>query len=73
MLIAENDAELRRLGASMLLQIHDELIFEVPDDPEICEMATKRVKEIMEHPFSFDLRVPIPASGGVADSWAQAK
>jgi DNA polymerase-1 len=73
MIQCEQDRELKELDCQMLLQIHDELIFEVPDDPEVCARALKRVKEIMEHPFNFDLAVPIPVSGGLADSWAQAK
>ena len=73
MIQCERDPELNRLGAKLLLQIHDELIFEIDDDQEIGKQATARVKQIMEHPFNFDLEVPIPVSGGIAESWAQAK
>jgi DNA polymerase I-like protein with 3'-5' exonuclease and polymerase domains len=73
MIQVEGDSELKRLGVEMLLQVHDELVLEVPDDPEICEAATKRVKQIMEHPLNYEFYVPLPASGGVAESWAAAK
>jgi DNA polymerase I len=73
MLKCDTDPELRSLGAELLLQIHDELIFEVPDDDAIADRCTERVKEIMAHPFNFDLLVPIPASGGTGYSWAEAK
>lgn len=57
MIRCESDAQLRRLGVRLLLQIHDELIFEVPDLPEFVEPAKKRIKELMENPFP--MRVPI--------------
>ena len=73
MLIAENDPKLIELGAEMLLQIHDELIFECPDAPEVVEQVEARVKEIMEHPFERDLSVPMPISIGHGHTWADAK
>jgi DNA polymerase I-like protein with 3'-5' exonuclease and polymerase domains len=73
MLIAEEDPVLKGFGARMLLQIHDELIFEVPDHPEVVKGVKARVEEIMAHPFSKDLLVPIPAAAGSGYSWASAK
>lgn len=67
------DRELRELGAELLLQVHDELVLEVPDDDEVSNRCLARVKEIMEHPLPYDLEVPIPVSGGSAYSWAEAK
>jgi DNA polymerase I len=61
------DAELRagKLGSRMLLQVHDELLFEVPD----AELETMRelVREKMEkaHP----LRVPLDVEIGVGPNW----
>ena len=55
----------------MLLQIHDELVFEVPG-AEVA--ATSRlVKELMEHPPGFALAVPLVAEVGAGHSWADAK
>jgi DNA polymerase-1 len=73
MLIADNDEELRDLGAVMLLQIHDELIFEIPDDPEIERRAIKRVSDIMSDPFGVALDVALPVSAHCGYSWAEAK
>ena len=71
MIVCENDQRLRALGADLLLQIHDELIFEVPE--ETVEEARAIIKELMEHPLSFDLRVPLAVDSGFGYSWAAAK
>jgi DNA polymerase I len=73
MLKAEYDPELNRLGAILLLQVHDELIFECPDDEDTIKAVKKRVKEIMEDPFGVPLAVPLPAEAGHGYSWATAK
>lgn len=71
MLKCEGDEELRRLGARLLLQIHDELIFEVPDLPEYVEPAKARIKQLMENPYP--MRVPILVDLGDGDNWGDAK
>ena len=56
------------LGAPMLLQVHDELIFEVPEaeiDDTIA--VVKRVMEGAAH-----LSVPLTVDAGIGDSWAEA-
>jgi DNA polymerase-1 len=74
MIRCEYDEELTVLGVQMLLQIHDELIFEVDEDPDVINLARKRIKAIMEHPFpGYDLSVPIPTDDSVAYTWAAAK
>lgn len=74
MLKCEADQELKTLGSEMLMQVHDELIFEVWDTPEHRALTDKRVKQIMENPFGdFQLSVPIPTSGDFAYTWADAK
>lgn len=69
MLKASRDAELEALGFKIVLQIHDELIFEGPE--ENAEAALRRVQDIMEHPFldDFQLQVPLPVSIKVAKAW----
>jgi DNA polymerase-1 len=57
------------LKSQMLLQIHDELIFECPDD-EIEEM-TELVRYQMEH--AWELKVPLVVSIGHGPSWEDAK
>lgn len=73
MILAEHDPLLRSLGAELLLQVHDELVFECPDDPQIVTQVKARVSDIMSHPFSQDLLVPLPAEAGSGFSWATAK
>jgi DNA polymerase-1 len=73
MLRAEHDPIMREYGATMELQVHDELVFEVPDIPEVVEGCKKRLKEIMENPFGQPLLVPLPAEVGDGYSWATAK
>jgi len=71
MIKCEFDPRLKRLGAEMLLQVHDELIFEVPE--EHAEEAMEIIKENMEHPFGEDLLVPLTVDCGIGYSWASAK
>jgi DNA polymerase I len=54
--------------AVMLLQVHDELIFECPKDQ--CEALKSLVKEEMESVF--DLKVPLLVDIGEGKSWLEA-
>ncbi len=56
------------LNARMLLQVHDELIFEVPE--EELEQTSALVKQVMENVVTLD--VPLVAEAGHGLSWAQA-
>jgi DNA polymerase I len=56
------------LGARMLLQVHDELVFDVPD-AEVDETAAV-VAQVMES--AADLDVPLVVDTGVANSWDEA-
>jgi|WetSurSiteA1Bulk_404760.scaffolds.fasta_scaffold01885_2 DNA polymerase I len=71
MLRCENDLDLKDLGVEMLLQIHDELIFEVPE--ENIKEAIPLIKEDMEHPLNFELDVPLQVDIGTGQSWYAAK
>ncbi|MFQ5825777.1 MAG: DNA polymerase I [Dehalococcoidia bacterium] len=55
------------LGSRMVLQVHDELIFEVPQG-EVAEM-TGLVEEIM--PRSLELSVPLKVDTKVGHNWAE--
>lgn len=61
-----------KLGATMLLQVHDELLFEVPEVE--VDKAVKVVREIMEAAAgpSLELTVPLVVDAGIADNWAEA-
>jgi DNA polymerase-1 len=60
------------LQARMLLQVHDELLFEVPE-AEI-EQTTSVVREVMETAGDpvLSLAVPLIAEAGVGANWAEA-
>ncbi|MDX2028437.1 MAG: DNA polymerase I [Alphaproteobacteria bacterium] len=60
------------LGARLLLQVHDELVFEVPRKE--LEKTTALVKEVMQNAPqpSVTLKVPIVAESGHAQNWAEA-
>mmetsp|Transcript_112475 Transcript_112475/g.357498 ORF Transcript_112475/g.357498 Transcript_112475/m.357498 type:complete len:94 (-) Transcript_112475:130-411(-) len=66
-------AELQRLGYELILQVHDELILEGPE--EHAEAALKLVRKVMESPFldGVKLRVPLPVDVHIVQSWNQAK
>jgi len=57
------------LDAFMLLQIHDELIFELEE--EKVDEITKRFVHIMENVL--ELEVPLECSVSVGDSWGELK
>jgi len=57
-----------KLKARMLLQVHDELIFEIPND-EIGN-TQKLVVSVMEE--AADLDVPLLVDVGVGDNWGEA-
>lgn len=58
-----------RLKAKMLLQIHDELIFEVDED--VAEEYAARFVEVMEH--ILELRVPLKTSMHIGNHWGELK
>ncbi len=55
--------------AKMLLQVHDELLFEV--EPDSLEITTKLVKKTMEH--CVKLNVPLLVDIGIGDNWMETK
>jgi len=62
-----------RLSGKMLLQVHDELIFEIPE--EELEKSKELITHIMETTFKInmvDISVPLNAEAGTGQSWAEA-
>jgi DNA polymerase I len=57
------------LAGRMLLQVHDELVFEVP--PDEVEVMTRLVREHMENVVQ--LKVPLVVDIGVGPNWLEAK
>jgi len=61
------------LSAKMLLQVHDELIFEVPDAE--LEASSKLVSDVMENAFKImgvEISVPLEAEAGHGANWGEA-
>ena len=60
------------LDARMLLQVHDELIFEA--DAATADDAVSVIRQVMEAAAApvLELAVPLVADAGIADSWAEA-
>ena len=61
-----------KLSARMLLQVHDELIFEVPDN-EVTDTlpVVQRVMQDAPHP-ALTLHVPLSVEARAADNWDEA-
>jgi DNA polymerase-1 len=53
---------------TMILQVHDELIFEVPE-AKVDELKSK-IKQIMEDAVELD--VPLVVDAGVGNNWHEA-
>ena len=63
---------LRDMGWKMVLQVHDEIILEGPEQE--AEHAFDIVKECMEKPFApRKLLVALPVDGAIVDNWYEAK
>lgn len=60
------------LSGRMLLQVHDELIFEVPDAETTGTAAL--VKTVMEKAAlpAIDISVPLVVDAGIGDNWGEA-
>lgn len=72
MLEAARDERLRELGAKLILQVHDELVLEAPENN--AENAGERLARIMENvkPGNAPLSVPLVADWGVGPDWNTA-
>ena len=58
-------------GAKLILQVHDELIFECPEDR--AEDFAKVVTKIMEQPPTPEWEVPIVVEVGIGNNYSEAK
>jgi DNA polymerase-1 len=68
MIKIENRFKQNGLRSKMILQVHDELIFEVPKE-EIDE-AVDIIKDSMEHAMT--LKVPLEVQIGIGSNWLEA-
>lgn len=58
----------KNLKTKMLLQVHDELVFEAPIDE--IEIASQLIKETMENTINYE--IPFIAELGIGDNWTEA-
>ena len=68
MIDVQNYIESQAVPAGMLLQVHDELVFEV--ESSVAEEFALKVKDLMEH--AADLRVPLVVDWGLGKNWLEA-
>jgi DNA polymerase-1 len=68
MLAVDRDPFLHKTGSRILLQVHDELVLEVP--AENASAAGERLTAIMSSVYHLD--VPLAVDWGIGDNWAQA-
>ena len=68
--IAKNQ-KLKYLGWKLIRQIHDELILEGPQ--KSASEALIIVKEEMENPLSFKLRIALEVDAKIGNNWYECK
>ena len=68
MIKMQSELEQRQMKTKMLLQVHDELVFEVPENE--VEQARSLIKDVMEN--IVHLSVPLIAEIGVGKNWKEA-
>ncbi len=69
MIAIARESALERAGVRMLLQVHDELVFEVPRAE--VESTRALVRSLMETAFPLD--VPLEVGLGVGENWLECK
>ena len=64
--------KIKEIGGAILVQIHDEVVVEVPESEQ--ETAAEIVKECMENPVPPGfISVPLSVKVSVGKSWGSAK
>ncbi|MBT4793162.1 MAG: DNA polymerase I [Halobacteriovoraceae bacterium] len=69
MINIDKEIQVKTLNSKMLLQVHDELIFEVPENE--IEQMKELIKDKMESAVS--LSIPLTVDMGVAENWYDLK
>ena len=68
--IAKNQ-RLKELNWKLLLQIHDELILEGPEETAVEALSI--VKNCMEHPLKHDLLIDLDVDAKIVENWYEGK
>ncbi|MCG3183388.1 MAG: DNA polymerase I [Planctomycetes bacterium] len=69
MLDAHRQIEKQKLPWRMLLQVHDELVFEAPEKE--AKKCAEFAREVMSK--AMKLKVPLDVDAGIGDNWLEAK
>ena len=56
------------MTGKMIMQVHDELVFEVPEDE--VDLFMENIADLMENVAELD--VPLKVDIGIGDNWEQA-
>ncbi|HQE13110.1 MAG TPA: DNA polymerase, partial [Flavipsychrobacter sp.] len=70
MIAVHNELKQAQLKTKMILQVHDELIFDVPE--EELETAKKLILESMQQAMPLPNQVPVIAAAGSGNNWLEA-
>ena len=70
MIAVHRELEKNKMRTKMVLQVHDELVFDVPMDE--VEEAKKLVKHCMESAMKLPNDVPLNVETGTGDNWLEA-
>jgi DNA polymerase I len=70
MITVHRELNKHNLRTRMILQVHDELVFDVPREEE--EQAKQLIKEGMEAAMALPNHVPINAETGSGNNWLEA-
>lgn len=72
MIRIHDEIEAGKIDAKMILQVHDELVFEVPEDS--VEDVARRVKKLMETAAEpVEILVPLTVDVSVGDNWRDCR
>ncbi len=63
--------ELKKLGYKIILQVHDEIILEGPE--ENAERALQIVKEDMENSFDYEFPIKLEVDAKIGNNWYESK
>lgn len=73
MLAIWEDDYVHSIGARMLLQVHDEIVMEIPAEYVGDETFKARIQDIMANALGFELLVPLKASAKFGTTWKETK
>ena len=71
MVSLHSNKRLKELKYKILLQIHDEIILEGPE--EHAKEAFEIVKHVMENPFTIEFPVKMEVDAKIGDNWYESK